>query len=209
PEARPPPPSPALPAGRLRDGASRPQPGFPAAPDEDLLRLSNPPWYTACPNPFLAEFARAGRGPGPDDYHRDPLAVDVSEGRNDPLFNAHAYHTKVPHRAIVRAILHYTEPGDLVLDPFCGSGMTGVAAQHCGLPAPASRRQVEEERSLLGLPPPRWGPRRAILNDLGPAATFIAAGFNLPFDRAAFEREAGRILAEVQGELGWMYRTAH
>lgn len=45
---------------------------------------------------------------------------------------AHAYHTKVPHPAIMRYILHYTQPGDIVFDGFCGTGMTGVAAQLCG-----------------------------------------------------------------------------
>lgn len=49
----------------------------------------------------------------------------------------------------------------------------------------------------------------AILNDLGPAATFIAAGYNLPFDVKAFAREAERILDEVEQELGWMYETRH
>src|SRR5207244_12476464 len=65
-------------------------------------------------------------------YSREPFAVDVSEGKNDPIYNAHSYHTKVPHKAIMRYILHYTEPGDVVFDGFCGTGMTGVAAQFCG-----------------------------------------------------------------------------
>ena len=65
-------------------------------------------------------------------YSREPFAADVSEGKNDPIYNAHSYHTKVPHKAIMRYILHYTEPGDLVFDGFCGTGMTGVAAQLCG-----------------------------------------------------------------------------
>src|SRR5690606_23192601 len=65
-------------------------------------------------------------------YHREPFAADVSEGKNDPIYNAHSYHTKVPHKAIMRYILHYTEPGDIVFDGFCGTGMTGVAAQMCG-----------------------------------------------------------------------------
>jgi hypothetical protein len=56
----------------------------------------------------------------------------VSEGKNDPIYNAHSYHTKVPHKAIMRYILHYTQPGDIVFDGFCGTGMTGVAAQMCG-----------------------------------------------------------------------------
>jgi len=38
----------------------------------------------------------------------------------------------------MRYILHYTEPGDVVFDGFCGTGMTGVAAQMC-----ADRATVE------------------------------------------------------------------
>ena len=62
----------------------------------------------------------------------EPYASDVSEGKNNPIYMAHAYHTKVPHPAIMRYILHYTQPGDIVYDGFCGTGMTGVAAQLCG-----------------------------------------------------------------------------
>ena len=29
----------------------------------------------------------------------------------------------------MRYILHYTDPGDVVFDGFCGTGMTGVATQ--------------------------------------------------------------------------------
>jgi hypothetical protein len=53
---------------------------------------------------------------------REPFAADVSEGKNDPIYNAHSYHTKVPHKAIMRYILHYTDPGDIVFDGFCGTG---------------------------------------------------------------------------------------
>lgn len=58
--------------------------------------------------------------------------MDVSEGKTDPLYKAHDYHTKVPHLAIVPSILHYTRTGDLVLGGFAGSGMTAVAAQWRG-----------------------------------------------------------------------------
>ena len=47
------------------------------------------------------------------------------------FINAHSYHTKAPPQGIEPYIAHYTNPGDLVLDPFYGSGMTGVAA-HAG-----------------------------------------------------------------------------
>ena len=83
-------------------------------------------------------------------YRREPFAVDVSEGKQDPIYKAHSYHTKVPHLAIVPLILHYTEPGDLIMDGFCGSGMTGVAAQWCDTESPIHRkgtpRQNEQGR---------------------------------------------------------------
>ena len=160
--------------------------GFPLGKDEDILALSDPPYYTACPNPYLNDFIEHyGKpyDPETDHYHREPFVGDVSEGKNDPIYNAHSYHTKVPHKAIMKFIEHYTEEGDIVFDGFCGSGMTGVAA------------------GLLN--------RRAILCDLSPAATFIAYNYNTPVDVDEFEREAKRILAEVEEECGWMYETLH
>jgi hypothetical protein len=191
---------------RLRERAD-----FPDAVDADILRLSDPPYYTACPNPFLAQFAEHHGTPyDPDEaYHREPFAVDVSEGKTDPLYRAHGYHTKVPHLAIVPSILHYTKPGDVVLDGFAGSGMTGVAAQWCGT-APASyRKELEGDWKVQGRPAPEWGTRHALLGDLSPAATFIAANYNLPFDLRRFTEAARRLLKEVEQEMGWMYETVH
>jgi len=39
----------------LRDPAFRAIEGFPIGEDEAILALSDPPYYTACPNPFLPE----------------------------------------------------------------------------------------------------------------------------------------------------------
>jgi len=211
----------------LQDPAFRQIEGFPIGADEDILALSDPPYYTACPNPFLAEIIAQWQGEReetraalelPADgangaYQREPFAADVSEGKNDPIYNAHSYHTKAPHKAIMRYILHYTDPGDIVFDGFCGTGMTGVAAQLCG-----DRKAVQELGYRVGndgviydgnAAISRLGARKAVLNDLSPAATFIAYNYNTPVDTAAFETEAKRILAEVESELGWMYETWH
>ena len=217
----------------LRDPDFRAIEGFPIGDDEAILALSDPPYYTACPNPFLPEIierwqaeraqireelslpddAQDNGNDGPAIYHREPFASDVSEGKNNPIYNAHSYHTKVPHKAVMRYILHYTDPGDIVFDGFCGTGMTGVAAQLCG-----DRKTVEE----LGYrvdddgviydgnePISRLAARKSVLVDLSPAATFIAYNYNTPVDVAAFEREAQRILREVEEECGWMYETWH
>lgn len=183
--------------------------GFPLGEDEDIIALSAPPYYTACPNPFINDFIEEFGTPydeETDNYHREPFAADVSEGKNHPIYNAHSYHTKVPHKAIMRYILHYTEPGDIVFDGFCGTGMTGVAAQMCGNPESDLEFKLQLEKEMPGI---KWGTRKAILNDLSPAATFIAHNYNTPVDVEEFEKEANRILDECEKELGWMYETNH
>ncbi|KYK31523.1 MAG: DNA methylase [Theionarchaea archaeon] len=181
--------------------------GFPLGKDEDIIALSDPPYYTACPNPWIEDFIKEHGKPYDeenDDYHREPFAFDVSEGKNDPIYSAHSYHTKVPHKAIMRYMLHYTEPGDIVLDGFCGTGMAGVAAQMCGNPDPEFKKKIEKE-----MPHIKWGSRKAILNDLCPSAAFIAYNYNTPIDKKEFEREAKCILDQVEKECGWMYETDH
>ena len=201
----------ALLAEKLKDPEFRQTPGFPKGTDEAILRMSDPPYYTACPNPFLREFVQEhGRPYDPgEEYHREPFAVDVSVGKTDSLYKAHSYHTKVPHLAIVPSILHYTKPGDIVLDGFCGSGMAGIAAQWCGTAPSAYRTKLEAEWKAGGRKPPEWGSRRVILGDLSPAATFIAANYNIPFNVNEFSEAAQKILDEVENEFGWMYETLH
>ena len=208
---------------KLRDPEFRKIDGFPVGGDEDILALSDPPYYTACPNPFIGDFVKhhgKSYDPANDDYHREPFTADVSEGKNDPIYNAHSYHTKVPHKAIMRYILHYTEPGDVVFDGFCGTGMTGVAAQLCNTTeilvslerttdpdVPVRRQASDEHVESKGRNIGRSGGRKAILNDLSPAATLIAAGYNLTSDPESFSGIAARLLEKFNQEHGWMYRT--
>ena len=196
---------------KLKDPEFRKIEGFPIGEDEDILSLSDPPYYTACPNPFIEDFIKHyGKPYDPDvPYSREPFAVDVSEGKTDPIYKAHTYHTKVPHLAIVPSILHYTEPGDMVLDGFCGSGMTGVAAQWCASAPENYKREVEARFEKQDRTKPIWGARRIILNDLSPAATFITANYNLPFDVREFARAGKHILNEIGREIDWMYETFH
>jgi DNA modification methylase len=217
----------------LNDPDFRAIEGFPIGADEDILALSDPPYYTACPNPFLPEIIERWQRERaelreelglPDDrgdnresdngvYHREPFAADVSEGKHSAIYRAHTYHTKVPHKAVMRYILHYTDPGDIVFDGFSGTGMTGVAAQLCG-----DRREVQQlgygvdddgviydGDEIIS----RLGARQAVLVDLSPAAAFIAQNYNNPAGVGDFEQEADRILHEVEEECGWMYQTWH
>jgi hypothetical protein len=112
--------------------------------------------------------------PDSDTYRRPPFAQPVKAGKNSPIYNAHSYHTKVPPEGIVPYIEHYTDPGDLILDPFCGSGMTGVAALLTG--------------------------RHAILNDLSPAAVHIARNYTTPVEQRVIEQVADFLAANPSPE---------
>ncbi|MDV5765604.1 hypothetical protein SQW19_06935 [Stenotrophomonas acidaminiphila] len=86
-------------AEKLKDPEFRKIEGFPQGTDEAILKMSDPPYYTACPNPFLEQFvSNVGKDyQSTEAYAREPLAIDVSVGKFDPLYKAHSYHTKVPH----------------------------------------------------------------------------------------------------------------
>ena len=150
--------------------------GFPIGTDDDILNLSDPPYYTACPNPWLNDFIsqweeekkvlEKDNKRKADFDVQEPYASDVSEGKNNPIYNAHSYHTKVPHPAIMRYILHYTQPGDIVFDGFAGTGMTGVAAQMCANPDQETRHTIEKEWVDMFGDVPQWGLRKSICGDL-------------------------------------------
>jgi DNA modification methylase len=202
---------------KLKDPAFRKIEGFPVADDEDILALSDPPYYTACPNPFLADFIThygTAYSPPADQYHREPFAADVSEGKYHPFYKLHPYPTKVPHQAIMRYILHYTQPGDLVLDGFCGTGMTGLASQFCASPDEVGTLgyEVTSDGTILdenGDPLSKVGSRPTILIDLCPAATYIAYNYNQPFAEVTDLAVAESALNSVRDSLGWMYATLH
>lgn len=180
--------------------------GFPIGKDKDIIALSDAPYYTACPNPFIEEFIRENGTPydeATDDYHREPFAADVSEGKSDAIYNVHTYHTKVPYKAIMRYILHYTDPGDVILDGFCGTGMTGVAANMCAHPETDFKLLIEREMPYI-----KWGKRLPVLIDLSPIATLISRNYNEEIDISGFSKEANRILNEAKKECAWMYTTA-
>jgi DNA modification methylase len=210
-------------AERLKDQEFRKIDGFPHGTDDAILALSDPPYYTACPNPFLEDFVHKVGSPydARIAYNKQPFTADVSEGKNDPIYNAHGYHTKVPHKAIMRYILHYTQPGDLIFDGFCGTGMTGVAAQLCSDSSliQALGYKIDANGSILESvqdggrstwkPFSRIGSRRAILSDLSPAATFISNNYNTGRDPIAFTKSSRSAISEIDSLFGWMFQTLH
>lgn len=193
--------------------------GFPIGEDDDIINLSDPPYYTACPNPWLNDFIEqwekekvqlAECGKRNEKLKvMQPYAADVSEGKNNPVYTAHTYHTKVPHPAIMRYILHYTQPGDIVFDGFAGTGMTGVAAGACGNDNDEIASRINAEWVTQFGHKPNWGLRHAIIGDLSPYASNIAYFYNNPVDVKLLKHEVERIKKEMEEECGWMYRTTN
>ena len=169
--------------------------GFPIGEDEDIVNLSDPPYYTACPNPWLNDFIAEWeqektelekQGKRSVDFKvNEPYASDVSEGKFDPLYMHHSYLTKVPHKAIQRYLQHFTENGDIVLDGFAGTCMTGAAARLCDVP------------------------RRAICLDLSPLATFIGYCVNSNYNGKKFQKVTTELINKVKDEFSWMFKTKH
>lgn len=173
---------------KLQDPEFRKIEGFPLGSDDDILNLSDPPYYTACPNPWIADFIADWEVQKPEqvegyEYHREPSAVDVSEGKNSKIYRAHSYHTKVPPMAIVPLIEHYTEKGDIILDAFSGSGMTGLAAQ--------------------------YSDRKAVLCDLAPGATFVTKNYNSFPSSLSIKNDLKKLLSYVRKECSFLYEVEH
>jgi len=212
---------------KLQDPEFRKIEGFPIGEDEDILKLSDPPYYTACPNPWITDFIEEWESQKPEKpadyhYHREPFAADVSEGKNDPIYKAHSYHTKVPHKAIMRYILHYTEPGDIVFDGFCGTGMTGVAAQMCGdrdvvvslgyqvkPDGTILQEETDDEGKKIWKSISKLGARKAVLNDLSPIAAFIAGIYNSNFSLEKYEKACTSLLKMADKKLKPFFTTIH
>ncbi|KAA2234906.1 DNA methyltransferase [Salinarimonas soli] len=120
---------------------------------------------------------------GGEPVRKPAPATRVQGGRNSALYTAHSYHTKVPPEAIKPFIEHYTKPGDVVLDPFCGSGMTGVAAALAG--------------------------RRAVLNDLSPAAVHLAWNHTRDCSPEALRAGFDELDRKIGPKVAELYSTRH
>ena len=184
---------------KLQDPEFRKIEGFPIGEDEDILALSDPPYYTACPNPFIGDFIKQHGEPYDPDvpYSREPFASDVSEGKNDPLYRLPSYYTKVPPRAIQKYLEHYTEPGDVVLDAFCGSGMTGIAALTDRL---SGKKRAGTKAA--------YESRFPILIDLSPLASFTAAILNSPILPDLAAGNGGAVADVVTREILPLYASS-
>jgi len=136
------------------------------------------------------------------DLLRELYAKPLPSTRTGPLYNAFSYPTKISPEAIAVFIATHTKPGASVLDTFGGSGTTGVAALLCDKPTPA----MELMAKRLGVTP-QWGPRKAILYELGSLGSFLASTLCAPPDPARFARSVVELCEKAKASFGWMYEA--
>src|SRR5947199_532117 len=120
-------------------------------------------------------------------------AIPAARQEHARHYGVHPYFTRRPANVVRAYLERYSQPGDVVLDPFGGTGVTAI------------------EAFLLG--------RRAIQNDLNPFANFIARNIadttltsTVPLRQAfaavrdACEKSLEKIQADEEAAKRWLKR---
>lgn len=151
----------------LTDPATRPDalaPTDPQGPDQQASE------------PAVTRLLHDSGGPA-----RHPLPAEATASKGSSAYQVHTYPTKIPPAAIEPFIIASTEPDGLVLDPFCGSGMTGLAALSTG--------------------------RRALLSDLSPGAVHLAANHTRPVPPARLAAALAQLQPWLQQREAALYAS--
>lgn len=124
----------------------------------------------------------------------------LTSNRSGVLYNSFSYPTKISPEAVAIFIACHTSPGATILDPFGGSGTTGLATKLCETPT----AYMISTAKAMGLKPV-WGKRKAIIYELSPLGALVANTMCNPPDPQAFLNAALQMIQEVERELGDLY----
>nr|MBI9047569.1 hypothetical protein [Anaerolineaceae bacterium] len=142
-------------------------------------------YYSSGPNPNLSKFVEEHAtpyDPQKDDYNVPPFIEKIEIGnRRNPINDLHTYSSKKPYKAILKYISHYSREGDIIFDPFSGSGGTSLAAL------------------LIG--------RNAIAIDVSPAATFITKNYASTINHDELFRSYSDLMINIEKDIDWLYGT--
>jgi len=105
----------------------------------------------------------------------------ISPKAHTPMYLMHKFWARKPHNVVGEYIKHYSKKGEIVLDPFCGSGVTAIEA-------------LRYER-------------KAIAIDLDPVATFITRMTLIPVDLKKFEKAYKEIENKIKDKILDLYQT--
>lgn len=97
------------------------------------------------------------------------------------MYLMHKYWARKPHNVVSEYIENYTKEGDIVLDPFCGSGPTPIEAIKLG--------------------------RKGIGIDLNPISTFVTRMTAMPADTNLIKKTFEEIKVNCKNEINELYKT--
>lgn len=129
-------------------------------------------------------------------------STPLPANRKGVLYNAFPYPTKISPEAIAIYIACHTKVGDKILDPFSGSGTTGLATKLCDQPT-AEMLKTAKEMNIK----PTWGKRNATLYELSSLGAFVGQVMCNPPRSDIFEKEAKKFINEIEKELGELYQV--
>ncbi|MFI5448271.1 MAG: DNA methyltransferase [Candidatus Bathyarchaeia archaeon] len=98
-----------------------------------------------------------------------------------PVYTMHKYFARRPWNVFNQLISHYSSPGDIVLDPFAGGGVTVVES-------------LKLRRRVIGV-------------DVNPLATYIASMEARPLDLSSFEETFLHLKSKLKDEIRSLYIT--
>jgi len=99
-----------------------------------------------------------------------------------PMYLMHKWWARKPHNVVAEYIRNYSRENEIVLDPFCGSGVTAIEAVKLR--------------------------RKAIAIDLDPMATFITRITIMPVDLAETQKTFDEIRNRVEKKIRAFYETS-
>lgn len=109
------------------------------------------------------------------------ISSNITANAHPAHYMMHKYWGRKPHNVVADYIKNYTHPGDLVLEPFMGSGVTVIEAIKAG--------------------------RRAIGIDINPMSIFIVKNTIDDVDLDLFSKEYSRIYQDLFDRYSFMYDT--
>ncbi|MBI3052401.1 hypothetical protein HYY74_08190 [Candidatus Woesearchaeota archaeon] len=98
-----------------------------------------------------------------------------------PMYLMHKYWARKPHNVVSEYIENYTKEGEIVLDPFCGSGPTPIEAIKLG--------------------------RKGIGVDLNPISAFVTRMTAMPVDVNSINKTFEEIKVNCKNEINELYKT--
>ncbi|CQI89189.1 putative methylase [Yersinia rohdei] len=122
--------------------------------------------------------------------------------RTGPLYNAFSYPTKISPEAIAIYIATHTSPGATVLDAFGGSGTTGLAVLLCDRPT-SEMKNIAKSLDAK----PKWGPRNALLFEIGTLGSFVSQTMCHPPQPSEFEAAVSELCQRAESKLSWLFEA--